>query len=229
MSDEKKCLGLLRRRQCLVPTWRGWLLFVLVCALFAFFVFREAQPFLAMDDPQPGGVLVVEGWAPDYALKAAIEEFHRGHYAKLYVTGGPLEKGEPLSDYKTIAELGAAVLLKLGMTTNEVQAVPATIVMRDRTYNSALFLRKWLLDHHETPARFNLLTVGAHARRSRLLFQKALGKEAIVGVVALEEDGYDPKHWWHYSAGVRTITSEAIAYIYARFLFHPEPVPAPQP
>jgi hypothetical protein len=203
-------------------------LLLLVGGLCALLVFGEAQPFLAMDAPQPGGVLVVEGWAADYVLKAAIAEFHRGHYSKLYVTGGPLEEGGPLSEYKTFAQRGAATLLKLGLTTNDVQAVPAGLVMRDRTYNCAVFLRQWLLDHHETPARFNLMTVGAHARRSRLLFQKALGQEAVVGVVAIEDDAYDAKHWWHYSAGVRTITSEAIAYLYARFLFHPEPFDSPK-
>lgn len=223
MPEDGVCFGLLRRRQCLVPTWRGWGLLVLACASLALLAFWKAQPFLAMQDSQPGGVLIIEGWAPDYALKVAVEEFHRGHYAKLYVTGGPLEQGAPLSEYKTYAELGAATLLKFGLNADQVQAAPAAKVLRDRTFNSAVFLGKWLHDHQQTPARFNLMTIGAHARRSRLLFQKALGNDAIVGVIAIPDENYDEKRWWRYSAGVRTIISEVLAWFYARFLFHPPP------
>lgn len=221
MAENAVCFGLLRRRQCLLPTWRGWVLLVLGGASIVLLTFWNAEPFLAMQAPRPGGVLIVEGWAADYALRAAVEEFHRGHYAKLYVTGGPLEEGAPLSEYKTFADLGAATLLKFGLSADEVQAVPAALVLRDRTFNSAVFLGKWLHEHQQTPAQFNLMTIGAHARRSRLLFQKALGKNALVGVIAIPDENYDEKHWWRYSAGVRTIISEAMAWFYARFLFYP--------
>ena len=191
------------------------------CSLLALVLVRTAYPFLAANDPQPGGVLVVEGWASDSALKLVIEELHQHHYDKLYVTGGPIEVGAPLSEYKTYAELGTATLVKLGVATNELQAVPAERVLRDRTYNSAVFLKKWLRAHGVSPVKFNLVTVGPHARRSRLLFEKALGKGATVGVIAIPSEDYDPRHWWRSSAGVRTVIGEAMAYGYARFLFHP--------
>jgi uncharacterized SAM-binding protein YcdF (DUF218 family) len=163
--------------------------------------------------------LVVEGWGPDYALQAALEEFNRNHYEKIFVTGGPLEQGVPLSEYKTYAELGAATLLKLGMSTNAVQAVPSPLVRRDRTYTSALSLRNWLDEHGTAPASINLITVGPHARRSRLLFEKALGKGVRVGVTAVPVNDYDPRRWWRSSAGVRAVINEALAYGYARVLF----------
>jgi uncharacterized SAM-binding protein YcdF (DUF218 family) len=202
-----------------VPTARGWAAVILICAALALAAVRGVHPFLAANDPQPGGALVVEGWAPDYALQAAIAEFQRNHYERLYVTGGPIEQGAPLSEYKTYAELGAATLLKLGMSTNVVQAVPAAFVAQDRTYTSAVYLRKWLHEHGVSPAKFNVLTTGPHARRSRLLFQKALGKDAIVGVIAVQVRDYEPGRWWRSSQGVRAVTSEAVAYGYARFIF----------
>jgi len=213
---------MLRRRPCLVPTWRGWAVLLLGCALVAFVTFWKAYSFLALTAPEPGGVLVVEGWAPDYALEAAKAEFHRAQYSKLYVTGGPLEYGAPLSEYKTYADLGAATLLKLGLRADQVQAVPAARALRDRTFNSAIFFKRWLRDHHQGPGRFTLMTVGAHARRTRLMFQKAFGKDALVGVIAVPEEGYDAGHWWHSSAGVRTVINEGLAYIYARFFFYPD-------
>jgi len=66
-----------------------------------------------------------------------------------------------------------------------------------------------------------LITEGLHARRSRLMFQRALGKQVQVGVSAIGGRDYDPEHWWRYSAGVRGVIGETVAYLYAVVLFHP--------
>ena len=144
-------------------------------------------PFLTVSDPVPGGVLVVEGWAPDYVMEAAAAEFKQDHYAKLFVTGIPLSQGGFLSEDKNHAYVGAATLLKLGLTTNDVQAVPTDKTRRDRTYNMALSLKQWLRAHDLSPTKVNLITAGPHARRSRLLFEKAMGKGVTVGVVAIPD------------------------------------------
>src|SRR4051795_9319888 len=113
MSQEKITWGLFRRRQIVVPTWRGWLLFFLVLLAGGVVFVKSAYSFLATTDSRPGGYLVVEGWAPDYASKQAIEEFNRHSYLKLFTTGGPVEKGAPLAEYKTYAELESATLARL--------------------------------------------------------------------------------------------------------------------
>lgn len=222
MPEETKIAwGFLRRRQCVVPTFRGWLLLFVGSTLIAVILAHGIAPFLAVTDELPGGVLVVEGWAPDYALEATVAEFNRNHYAKLYVTGGPIDQGAPFSEFKTYAELGAAILLKLGLNTNAVQAVPAPRVRQDRTYASAVSLRTWWREHQPTPTKVNLMTVGTHARRSRLLFEKALGSEVSVGVISIPGKDFETACWWRSSAGFRIVTGETIAYIYARLLFHP--------
>ena len=81
--------------------------------------------------------------------------------------------------------LGAATLLKLGLSTNEVQAVPTPLTQRDRTYAMALSLKHWLREHGMAPTKGNLITSGPHARRSRLMFEKALGRDCPVGVLAV--------------------------------------------
>jgi hypothetical protein len=215
----KKRWGLFHRRQCLVPTWRGLVVLALVFGAVAYVGIRGAYPFLAVNDPRPGGVLVVEGWAADYALEAAVSDFKQFSYEKVYVTGGPIEYGAPLSSYKTYADLGTATLLALGLNSNAVQAVPAPRVKRDRTYACAVALKKWMDEHGVQLTRINLVTVGPHARRSRLLFQKAFGNDMPIGVVAIAEPNYDARHWWRSSLGFRSVTDEAIAYLYARFLF----------
>ncbi len=220
-KQSQRCWGLLRSRQCWLPTWRGWAVLLLTVAALALLAGTQVYPFLAPTHPIYSGALVVEGWAPDYALKEALNEFNQHPYTKLYVTGGPLEKGAYLADYKTHAELGTAILLRLGLNSNAVQTVPAPETFRNRTFASAVALRQWL-DQHQIPTRnFHVMTVGPHARRTWLLFQMALGKDANVGITAIKERGYDPAHWWQTSEGVRTVIDETIAYGYARLLFHP--------
>ncbi len=218
---------LFRRRQVLLPTWRGWLLALALAALVAFGLFRGAYPFLAVDAPVPGGILIVEGWGSDEVMRQTAARFretqaeNHADFKKVLVTGGVVELGGPLIIYKTYAELGTAILLKNGLTTNEVEAVPAPFVQRDRTFAAAVSLKHWLDSHQVDGKAINLITVGPHARRSRLLFQKALGKEYKIGVISLALTDYDPKHWWRSSSGVRIVTSELLAYGYARFWFKP--------
>src|SRR5713226_3168825 len=107
-SAEKRCWGLLRPRLCLIPTLRGWIVFGLSFALVLALAIRALHPFLAVNDPVADGLLVVEGWMPDYGMEIAIEEFKRNHYQTVYVTGGPLEYGMHLAAYRTYAQLGAA-------------------------------------------------------------------------------------------------------------------------
>jgi uncharacterized SAM-binding protein YcdF (DUF218 family) len=220
-TDSPQYWGLLRRRSCLLPTLRGWLLLLIPTLTLLIFGFRNMNAFLAVNDPVPDGVLVVEGWSPDYALETAMWEVKRNSHHKLYVIGGPLEQGGPLSEYKTYAEFGSAILLRMGLSNDVVQAVPAAYVHKDRTYVAAVALQNWLRQHNAIPGEINLISVGAHARRSRLLFEKAFGNSTRVGIIAVEDRSYDPRHWWKSSQGVRSVVDEMIAYGYARFLFSP--------
>ena len=215
------CWGLLRRRQCLVPTFRAWLLLAAAGALLAGVTFFGVAPFLSLNEPVATEVLVVEGWVPDHVFRVAMAEFRTNHYTKLLVTGIPLEQGAPLSEYSNFANLGAAILVKLGMSTNEVEAVPAPLAERDRTYSTALCLKAWLREHRMPHAKVNVLTLGPHARRSWLMFKKALGPDFTVGVIAIPARGYEAHNWWRTSQGVRVVLSESIGYIYARFFFRP--------
>ena len=218
---DRKNWGLVRSRVCLVPTLRGWLVIFVSFVLIAILTLGGLHSFLAVNDPVQDGLLVIEGWAPDYCLELAVDEVKRHHYPKVYVTGGPLEVGGHLSRYGTYAQLGAATLIQLGLDSNVVQAVPAPRVRSDRTYTAAVALRKWLLEHNITPSRIQLLSEGPHARRSRLLYEMAMGKEVVVGVTAIPSNEYDAHRWWRYSAGVRNVIGEGLAYLYARFLFFP--------
>jgi uncharacterized SAM-binding protein YcdF (DUF218 family) len=91
---------------------------------------------------------------------------------------------------------------------------------RDRTYSSAVALRNWFREHNVPVRRINVVTEDLHARRTRLLFEKALG-DVEVGVIAVPNPDYDSTHWWRYSQGVKDVFAEAIGYLYAKLFFYP--------
>ncbi len=212
-------LGLLRRRMLILPTWRAWMVMLVVAGLAGTLVVRCAYGFLALTEVVPGGVLVVEGWAPDYVLEPAEGEFRRGGYVLWCVTGAPVEKGAVLTEYGDYAALTVAAFEKAGGEKGLLQPVPWPTVQRDRTYASALALKAWLIEHGGPVDRVTVVTTGVHARRSRLLYAKAFGPGSRVGVLSVPEYSFDAERWWTSSAGVRSVVDEYVAYAYARCLF----------
>ena len=103
--------------------------------------------------------------------------------------------------------------------------VPSRVMDRDRTYGSAVALRNWFRDHNMAVSGIDVVTEDLHARRTRLLFQKALGDKVAVGVIAIPNPDYDAKHWWRYSEGLKEVLSETASYVYARLLFYPSKPP----
>jgi len=117
--------------------------------------------------------------------------------------------------------VGADLLKKYGLPAESLQMVPSRVMVRDRTYGSAIALRNWFREHNLETHSINVLTEDVHARRTRLLFQKALGSQIKVGIIGVTNPDYDPKHWWLYSEGVKEVTSEAVALVYAELFFRP--------
>ena len=226
MADEikkkRRLFGLLSRRERWGISLRGWLCLIISGGLIGLVLAFTIQPFLAHTQRVETKTLVVEGWSREFAINAAVEEFRTGHYDKIYTTGGPIVGTDgATNDFNTSASVGRDLLVKAGVAAELVQMVPSHVAGRDRTYSSAVALREWFNQHNIPVQSFNLLTEDAHARRSRLLFQEAFGPDVKVGIISIQNPDYDPKHWWRYSEGVRDVLGESIAYIYARFLFHP--------
>jgi len=177
------------------------------------------HPFLARTSPVDASTLIAEGWLPDYSLEEVAHIASQQHYKTVITTGGPLEKGFFLQEYKTYADISAATLRKLLPDSIDVIAVPAVFVKKDRTWTAARFLRRWIDSTHCTIENFNLCSQATHTRRSRLFFKRAL-KENNVGSIALEDREYDAKRWWTASSGVRSVVDELVAYFYALLFIH---------
>lgn len=218
----KKFYGTLTRRERWGLSQSGWLLSAAIVLAALFLIVLDVYPFLAVTHRVDTNVLVVEGWIHEYAIRAAVEEFRSHSYERVFTTGGPVEGiGRYINDYQTSASVGAELLKKYGVPNESMQMVPSRVMDRDRTYGSAVALRNWLRQHNVPVRSINVVTEDVHARRTCLLFQKALGHDAVVGVIAVPNPDYDSRHWWRYSHGVREVIGESIAYIYARVFFYP--------
>ena len=219
-------LKLFRKAECWVPTARGWAVIGLALVCCGATILLGTYPFLSMDRPLRGEVLVVEGWLSKPGLRRAVEVFREGGYEKIVTTGVPIEKGSYLSDfypdYRTYAELSAMAFREIGVDSNLVVAVPGPDVKRNRTFASALALRRWLEGAGSWVKSVDVLSRGPHSRRSWLMFSRALDGCVDVGVIAEEVTSYDPDRWWTSSAGVRTVIGETIAYVYAKLFVFPE-------
>jgi len=218
----ERFFGLFSCRERWGLSWRGWLVALGVVCAVACSMAVGIHPFLAITHRTNARILVVEGWVHEYAIRAAVAESKRGHYERVFTTGGPVVgSGGYTSDYSTSASVGAELLKDLGLPDDLVQMVPSHVTDRDRTFSSAVALRNWLEEHNMQAQKINVVTEDAHARRTRLLFQKALGEDVEVGIISVPNPDYDASHWWRYSEGVRETVGETVAYLYARFLFRP--------
>jgi uncharacterized SAM-binding protein YcdF (DUF218 family) len=216
------CWGLFNRKERWGLSVLGWILLFVGLSASAVTFSLGVTPFLAINQPLQTDILVVEGWIHKFAIRKAAEEFRVGNYRRVLTTGGPVTgNGGYVNDFQTSASVGADRLIDAGVPTNFVQMVPCRVHARDRTYASAVALREWLRVNNCSIDSVNILTEGFHARRTRLLFQRALGENIKVGVISVESPDYELKYWWRYSEGVDEAFGEAIAYLYAKFIFRP--------
>ncbi len=188
-----------------------WIVSIVVLLTFLL----QTNAYLSSNKPVKSEILVVEGWLPDYALQQVMQKFKAGNYKQIITTGGPLSRGSYLKEYKDHAHLAKATLVAMGMDEEDVIAVAASGVKRDRTYHSALALKKWMNEYNVHPDNFNIASLGPHTRRSAMLFQKVFGDAIRIGSIAIDPADYDPKKWYASSEGARSTINELIAYIYA--------------
>ena len=203
-------------------SWRGWLIVISGSLIAGCLFISRIHQFLAVTHRVNAKVLVVEGWLNPYGINGAVKEFKSGSYQRLITTGGPEEgAGNYCPVYDTQAYQSAGFLKAAGIPTNMVDCAPSLFVGKDRTYHSALALQQWFRGHKVQVHSFNVLTEDVHARRTRLLYQAAFGKQTEVGIISVPNPDYDARHWWRSSEGVRKVLDETIAYGYAKFLFWP--------
>jgi uncharacterized SAM-binding protein YcdF (DUF218 family) len=225
-SPRQTALGglLVRRYRWGLSRWAKFFLLIVIFTL-AVITLLNVYPFLAPTQRVDTDMLVVEGWVHPYAIRASAGELQNHSYHRVFTTGGPVVgNGGYINDYQTAASVGADLLKRAGIPAELIQMVPSHVMGRDRTYSSAIALRDWLREHDMQVQSLNIVTEAAHARRTRLLFEKALGSNVAVGVIAVPSPDFDARRWWRYSKGVEEVVTEGVAYFYAKFFFLPSQI-----
>lgn len=216
------------RKERWTLTLLGKALVAVVVIVAAAGTLRGLFPFLAISCPRREGIMVVEGWIHVNAIPQVAREYAASHYRHLVVVNAVYDTGNKWVSGRYQGEYLTNALTQLGVPPEGLALVTCNVVHKDRTYHSALAVKKWM-QQQDVPAKsFDIVTLGPHARRSRILFKRAFGPDANIGVIALDEHGYDPVHWWRSSEGVREVLFEGVAYLYVRLFFNPDDANQPE-
>jgi hypothetical protein len=110
--------------------------------------------------------------------------------------------------WPTYAQSARAMLIRFGVPSGIITAVPAYGLPRSRTWGNA---HAFGIQARQDGIRaFDVATVGVHARRSRSLFQAACGPGVKVGVVALTDPFCTRSNWWRSYRGWYTMLKEVV-------------------
>ena len=207
---------LVKKKECTRLTWFSVILIAFVFLALFYVLRNQLYNFLAPIKPIDTKVMVIEGWINDFAIEDVYTQFLENKYDLLITTGGPLDNGYLATHFITAADLSRATLIELGMDSTKIISVPRKFTLKNRTFQSALALNQWIKEYHSDIKSFNLISLGAHSKRSWLLFQKAMPEKEI-GIIAINDLRFDSKKWWKTSIGSRTVITEAIGYFYVCF------------
>ncbi len=118
-----------------------------------------------------------------------------------YQNNSEFDIGEPhgairlKNNYSSFAELARNRLLSLGIDSSLVLAIPGKRVRINRTLTSVLAFRDWLKQSDIEVKGINIITMGAHARRTWMTYNKVLNKKYDIGIISLPDyiNGYSHK------------------------------------
>lgn len=135
------------------------------------------------------------------------------------IDGLKLRRTDPRSE----ADWAVDILRQHGVPDSIMVSVAAPLTRYDKTFATAMAVSDWLDQQPEpTPLAINLFSESAHARRSRLLFRKALGDQIQVGVISVPKEEIDAENWWKQRSSASYTLWQIAKYVYARLFFWPD-------
>jgi len=217
-------LALWQRKEIWVPTWTGWITFLLLLGGGGAFVVSHAESFLAFSAPVPADTLVVEGWISGAAIPAAVKEFQNGHYRYVVAVGGWTAQAVTPTLGHTYAQYIASRLLQAGCPSNCLLIALPSPNDTDRTFEQARSAWRLLRDRQITPLGLNVFTSGPHARRSRLVYRKTFGPGLPIGVISYQPEDSLQGVWWKDSLRGKQVIEETLGWL-RESLNHRSPEP----
>lgn len=97
------------------------------------------------------------------------------------------------NNYNSDAEYARNILIYMGIDSTHILDLPAEETSINRTLTSALEFRHWADTTHFDIKGVNVVTLGSHARRTWMIYQKILGKRTNVGIISIPD--YRERHF----------------------------------
>jgi len=131
-----------------------------------------------------------------------------------YFDRGKMDGNKLQTIHRSEAGVTTELLKKMGVPEAKIILIEAPEGRINKTHTTARTVNQWLTQHQSVTS-LNLFTESTHARRSGLLYRKALPESIRVGVIASEPEGYDAHNWWKNPAGRSYVISQTMKYGYA--------------
>jgi hypothetical protein len=96
--------------------------------------------------------------------------------------------GRIVNNVISTAVLARNRLISLGIDSSVITAVPAKRVWVNRTLTSALAFRDWLQTGNSDFQGINIISVGTHARRTWMTYNKILNEKYKIGIISLPDN-----------------------------------------
>jgi hypothetical protein len=132
--------------------------------------------------------LYVKGISADH--KIFIPYLNNSVY-NILRSDGPLRI---VNNIQSGAEYARRYLILSGIDSALITAVPAKGVKINRTLSSALALREWLKTNKFEIKGINIISMGAHARRTWMTYNRVLNNKYKIGIISISDTAIQYSH-----------------------------------
>ena len=203
-----------------LPTRLGWVSIFLLAPLLIGLVIVNAESFLAVNESTASGTLIVECWIGKPGLEAASKEFLAKNYCHLVLVGGIVESKWG-TDTWNYTEFAKELVRKAQPEIPEEKILTVTndFMIRNRTHSSAIAVFSSLQRKGLAIDNINVVTEGAHARRSWLVYSRVFNEIDEVGVISWQPLPRYQGKWYNSSERAKLVLTEYIGYLYEKLLY----------
>jgi hypothetical protein len=114
------------------------------------------------------------------------------------------------NNYNSNAELARNRLISMGINSSQIIAIPGETVIVNRTLTSALAFRDWLKQTNKDIRGINIISMGAHARRTWMIYNRILQEKYPIGIISLPDYTYTQSRIYRIIKNIR----ETLGIIY---------------
>jgi hypothetical protein len=93
-----------------------------------------------------------------------------------------------INNFSSRAEFARNRLLSMGIDSSQIIAIPGKKAKINRTLSSALAVRDWLKTSNIEIKGINIISLGTHARRTWMTYNKVLNEQYSIGIISLTDN-----------------------------------------